>query len=142
MEKLTLPEKLSSLQKEILEIFQEEYQMVTLEKLKGLESLQSKKRELFQFYANLLQELVKNPQPFEEMSLQEKRAWAQDSTYFADQTELNQTLLKHFLESKQTQLESVMELMKEPVQEARYSSSGNLSSSTPPSPFFGIQRSF
>lgn len=141
METLTLPEKLSSLQKDILEIFQEEYQMVALEKLKGLESLQEKKGNLFQIYANLLQELVKNPQSFEDMDPKEKRTWAEESTYFADQTELNQTLLKHFLQSKKTQLESVVELMKEPAQETRYSSSGNLSSSTLPSHFFGIQRS-
>ncbi|MGL4371049.1 MAG: hypothetical protein ACRCTK_00080 [Alphaproteobacteria bacterium] len=141
METNMLPEKLSSLQKEILEIFQEEYQMIALEKLRGLESLQAKKGTLFQTYAILLQELVKNPHAFEEMDPKKQRAWAEASTYFADQTELNQTLLKHFLESKQTQLESVIELMKEPSQTTKYGSLGNLSSATPPSPFFGIQRS-
>ncbi|MGL5719313.1 MAG: hypothetical protein ACRCYP_00745 [Alphaproteobacteria bacterium] len=141
MEMNTLPEKLSSLQKEILEIFQEEYQMIALEKLKGLESLQAKKGTLFQTYATFLQELVKNPHAFEEMDPKKQRAWAEASIYFADQTELNQTLLKHFLESKQTQLESVIELMKEPSQTTKYGSLGNLSSATPPSPFFGIQRS-
>ncbi|MGL4824697.1 MAG: hypothetical protein ACRC4G_00655 [Alphaproteobacteria bacterium] len=141
MEMNTLPEKLSILQKEILEIFQEEYQMMALEKVKGLESLQSKKRDLFQAYANLLQELVKNPQPFETMGLEEKRALAEATTYLADQTELNQTLLKNFLQSKQAKFESVMELMKKSAQETRYSSLGDLTSPTPSSPFFGIQRS-
>jgi hypothetical protein len=136
-----LLETLSGLQKDLLETFQEEYQMIALEKLGGLKTLQEKKWGLFQDYARFLQDLVQNPQPFETLEIQEKHAWAEASQLFADQAAFNQTTLGHFLTSKQTQFEAILKLMKDPPQERRYSPLEISNSSTPPSPLFGIQRS-
>lgn len=113
-------QQLSDLQGQLRSIFEQEYQMMCLESLKGLGSLQEHKQTLFQSYVSLLPQLTTAPQLLDALGEEAKQHWIQDNGRFVDQVEQNQALLEGFFKAKSTQFETLRTLIQESETQTTY----------------------
>ena len=141
MNQQPLIHQLSELQKELRCLFEQEYQMICLESLKGLGSLQAQKQNLFQTYTGLLPQLTAQPQLLDVLGEEGKKAWIEDNGRFADEVEQNQATLETFFKAKSTQFEALRTLIQTCETEKTYSPQEGQEKATSSACFSDIQRS-